>query len=405
MASDEESNVSDAESGKSSTATVLSARRIKDVEGGLSFVTSEIDLSKECKKDTINTFNTTFEEFLQTKAELSLDELNRCLVLLGTCPNISQFEPENVEISTLFINVHKLLSTIESRSSLLWSALSFVEQAAQNGSARVALVQKFKYMEILGKLLDTLSNPDRILRVLKLLECLTYGITITWQEPYLKDLIKALVNFITGENEILIAPALSTLINLCYKNLPPVYLLLRCIQPEEFLTKIEPYGILACKMSLLLENNLDGVMENDILAFVKFTFSEIHRALRTFNLGLLRHTVEFFADMKANRAICMHFESYDNYPEDVQCILQYIIAVDNSPDYDVDVVKEAKRGWSQCISLLFEFLINVVNLKADVLKTLFPKMASCALKWIISTKAGPQSLELLTSLVNKDGIY
>lgn len=45
-------------------------------------------------------------------------------------------------------------------------------------------------------------SQDRILRVLKLLECLTYGITITWQEPYLKDLIKALVNFITGENVI-----------------------------------------------------------------------------------------------------------------------------------------------------------------------------------------------------------
>lgn len=66
---------------------------------------------------------------------------------------------------------------------------------------------------------------------------LTYGVQITWQEGHLQYLISALINYISDDSE-LTSVALGVLVNLCYKNPPAVYTLMRCVDKRNFLRTI-----------------------------------------------------------------------------------------------------------------------------------------------------------------------
>lgn len=67
-------------------------------------------------------------------------------------------------------------------------------------------------------------TTEKRIRVLKLLQELTYGIKISWQEAHLPYLISTLTQWVVqSKEEEIIALSLGVLVNLCYKNLPAVY--------------------------------------------------------------------------------------------------------------------------------------------------------------------------------------
>ena len=61
---------------------------------------------------------------------------------------------------------------------------------------------------------------------------------ISWQEAHLPCLISTLTSWIVNGEKDVISLSLGVLVNLCYKNKPAVYTLMRSVDSKEFLRTI-----------------------------------------------------------------------------------------------------------------------------------------------------------------------
>lgn len=151
-------------------------------------------------------------------------------------------------------------------------------------------------------------TSEKRIRVLKLLQELTYGIKISWQEAHLPYLISILTQWVTqSKEEDIIALSLGVLVNLCYKNLPAVYTLMRTIDTKVFvrtLLKLQHCsvntGVQCCKLLIILEHTNTNMSEKHILDFAAVTFTSLIIAMKQKDVLLLRHIVDFFNDVGQN---------------------------------------------------------------------------------------------------------
>lgn len=150
-------------------------------------------------------------------------------------------------------------------------------------------------------------TTEKRTRVLKLLQELTYGIKISWQEAHLPYLISTLTQWVIQSKEIdVIALSLGVLVNLCYKNLPAVYTLMRTINTKAFirtLLKLQEHvntSVQCCKLLIILEPTNTNISEKYILDFVAVTFTNLRTSMKQKDILLLRHIIDFFNDVGQN---------------------------------------------------------------------------------------------------------
>lgn len=144
------------------------------------------------------------------------------------------------------------------------------------------------------------------MRALKLLQELTYGIKISWQETHLPYLITTLTQWVSqSTEEEVLALSLGVLSNLCYKNLPAVYTLMRTIDSKTFIRTLIKHQsrnintrVQCCKLLIILEHMNTELSEKSILDFTQVTFKSIIEALTKRDVLLLRHIVDFFEDVR-----------------------------------------------------------------------------------------------------------
>jgi hypothetical protein len=152
-----------------------------------------------------------------------------------------------------------------------------------------------------------LTSEKRI-RALKLLQELTYGIKISWQEAHLPYLIKTLSQWIIESNEEeVITLSLGVLVNLCYKNLPAVYVLMRSVNTKTFLQSVVKtrgqnvnIRVQCCKLLIILEHTNSDILDSYILDVAAVTFTNIIPTIVDEDVLLLRHIVDFFDDIRQN---------------------------------------------------------------------------------------------------------
>jgi len=142
---------------------------------------------------------------------------------------------------------------------------------------------------------------------LKLLQELTYGIKISWQETQLPYLISTLTQWVVqSKEEEIISLSLGVLVNLCYKNLPAVYTLMRTINTKAFirtLVKLQDHvntSVQCCKLLIILEPSNTSMYEKYITDFASVTFINLGKAMKQKDVLLLRHIVDFFNDIGQN---------------------------------------------------------------------------------------------------------
>jgi len=140
-----------------------------------------------------------------------------------------------------------------------------------------------------------------------LLQELTYGIKISWQEAHLPYLISTLTQWVTqSKEEEIIALSLGVLVNLCYKNLPAVYTLMRTINTKAFiktllrLQKNVSTSVQCCKLLIILEPTNTNISEKFIMDFASVTFINLRSAMNQKDILLLRHIIDFFNDVSQN---------------------------------------------------------------------------------------------------------
>ena len=177
---------------------------------------------------------------------------------------------------------------------LFTHCLCLLEQCTSHEDLRTDLVERYKFQTVLAMYLNKNNDRKTIRRILRLLNELTYGIQITWSEPYLNSLVHRLFEIIGYKDEAneSASLALSVLVNLAYKN-PPVIELFYTMINTEFLKSIQSFGVLTNKMYYLLGQN----SPKDLLASVHLYFKEIDRTQKAQLASEIGRTVDFALDV------------------------------------------------------------------------------------------------------------
>nr|CAD7201792.1 unnamed protein product [Timema douglasi] len=335
--------------------------------------------------------------------------------ILGVTSDLSIFDPGSSIAAEFYVSLHELMAGLESRSGLMWSAISTLHHACRNPSARVALIHTYKYTPILTKLLGSHLIQEKRLRVLQLLQVtsvaytrchqgggghflfrnsglakeLTYGIRISWQEAHLPQLITTLTQWIEGNEKDVVGLALGVLVNLCYKNLPAVYTLMRSVDSKQFLrTILKLQGdnintrVQVCKLLIILEHISGEIPDSEILNFVNMTYSTLGNAFKSLDVYHLKHVVDFFLDVQTNTHSRSVLLKYEKYVGDTSRLLELV----NS------------SSEPECVSVLFEFLESLVMLQVPGLSSIYPDIVREAMNWIPTNMACTKSLQLICTI-------
>ncbi|XP_017463946.1 PREDICTED: uncharacterized protein LOC108357370, partial [Rhagoletis zephyria] len=239
----------------------------------------------------------------------SLALLNRSASLLSTTVQPQLFNPAQLETSKLFIDLHAVMGNLATDCDALWACVALLQHLSRNLTARRALVEDFRFVPLLAFVLKRSHGQEKVQKLLTLMQDLTYGIQISWEEPYLIVLLEQLVNIIyqaAEESEDGLAQlALSVLINLCYKNFVVMFLFLRSVNISNFTKRIH-----------------------------------------------------FFVDSKAHTCLHRTMLDYKNYCEDVERLLNCLESCGIAEDVDEQISKQQHT----CLSLLFRLILYVLQL-------------------------------------------
>ncbi|XP_032683852.1 uncharacterized protein LOC116850095 isoform X1 [Odontomachus brunneus] len=322
--------------------------------------------------------------------ENATSDIQRTLGVISASLDLSIFDPGTSIAAEFYVSLYELMNSLGSRSTLIWSAIDVLQNACRNVPARQALIHTYKFAPILARLLEANLTTEKRIRVLKLLQELTYGIKISWQEAHLPYLISTLTQWIEqSKEEKIIALSLGVLVNLCYKNLPAVYTLMRTIKTKEFirtLLKLQDHvstSVQCCKLLIILEPTNTNISEKYILDFVSLTFVNLRTAMKEKDILLLRHIIDFFNDVGQNEHSRNVLVTYSNYQKDVENILA-ILEEDTDPE---------------CVALMMEFLLSLVKLKLSALTPLYPICIKSAMTWVPVEQVCSKALALIRTVI------
>ncbi|KOC58895.1 Protein CIP2A [Habropoda laboriosa] len=339
------------------------------------------------KYQHIRTFISAVLEYIKHPSETTASVLQRNLGVISVSLDLSIFDPGTSIAAEFYVSLHELMNSLASRTTLIWSTVDVLQNACRNAAARQALIHTYKFAPILARLLEANLTSEKRIRVLKLLQELTYGIKISWQEAHLPYLVSTLTQWVTqSKEENIIALSLGVLVNLCYKNLPAVYTLMRTIDTKAFirtLLKLQHCSVntsvQCCKLLIILEHTNTNISEKYILDFAAVTFSSLITAMKQRDVLLLRHIIDFFDDVGQKEHSHSVLLSYSYYHRDVQNVLQTL--EDNADP--------------ECVALMMEFLSSLIKLKLSALVPLYALCVKTAMTWVPVEQVCSKALALI----------
>ncbi|KAJ8680087.1 hypothetical protein QAD02_015874 [Eretmocerus hayati] len=343
------------------------------------------------KYQSLRAFVSVASEYVKHPTEATSSVIQRNLGAISASLDLSIFDPGTNVAALFYVALHELMSNSGSRSNLMWSAVDVLQAACKSAAARHALIHTFKFAPILTKLLEANLTSEKKVRALKLLQELTYGIKISWQEAHLPYLISTLSQWVTQSNEEeVITLSLGVLVNLCYKNLPAVYVLMRTVNTKTFLQSVvrtrqhnTSIRVQCCKLLIILEQTNTDILDSNIIDVVDVTFSNIIPSLKKEDILLLRHIVDFFDDIRQNERFKTVILNYPKYSSGVQDVLRTLKDVSNR----------------ECARLVMEFLASLMKLRATDLITLYPLIVKNAVSWVPIEYVGSKALALIRTII------
>ncbi|XP_066586572.1 protein CIP2A homolog L [Prorops nasuta] len=339
----------------------------------------------------LKNFISAFAEFTKRHNEKTSSDLQRALTAISGLPDLHIFDPEKFIALEFYISLNELMNSLDSNSALMWSALNALQSVCRNVAAKQALIHTYKFTPTLTRLLEENLTTEKRKKVLRLLQDLTYGIRISWEETYLPNLIQTLTQWVMqNKDEDIIIFSLGILVNVCYKNLIAVYSLMRTINTKLFirhLIRIQCCNInirVQCsKLLIILEQPNKSIPEKYILDFVSVTFETFLAALKNKDVLLLRHIIDFFNDVGQNEYSRSILITYPNYGKSVSKIL-------------IQFEDDCDPGY---IALVFEFLIILVKLRLPSLINLYSSCIKFAMIKVSIEQACSKALALIRTII------
>ncbi|XP_053692480.1 uncharacterized protein LOC128740926 [Sabethes cyaneus] len=374
----------------------------------------------------INDFNNNIQSYFISSTYGNETLVTNSLNHLALVTDERVFDVSVYGNNAFFVNLHKLMTTGTKKMSLLWSALSVLEAAARCEETRKALVVKFHFLPALTKMLEEIHNGEQQQRLLALIEQLTHGLQLESHEPYVETLLLKLLalmeqNHGHKDKTELVTLALSILVNLCYMNLPMTYLLTKNISISSFCGKIKQFGLVACKMYIILEKN-DYLKEMDLHYLLKMSFKEVRNVLASGNSFVLRHVVDYLQYIlkhnsrndgsKENNRNAVNIEDEffrKNLKEFLEDVDKHASDKTNETG-NVSTRKKRKASnedkkasmestKDDCMDVLFEILECIVALE-PIGEIYLNSMVDLAAKWIQSKQSCAKAVDLLRVILD-----
>ncbi|XP_017016076.2 protein CIP2A [Drosophila takahashii] len=361
--------------------------------------------------------------FQTQRSEESLVYVQRSVALLGTKVQPAHFAPApgNLELARFYVDLHALMGALENEAAegdVLWACVGLVQHCSRNLEARQAIVERFCFVPLLGLLIRRTRRAERVYRLLVLLQDLTYGIHIAWEEPYLAALIEHLVEIVLGtesgsngsnnggngassdDDDSHALLALSVLVNLCYKNFAVLFLFLRSVNISAFCRRIQHYGLLANKMLIILSEDVYAFELQELHTFLRVSFAGIEDCLKHWNVAQLRHIVDFLLDSQCHAGLHRAMLSHSHFCEDVEKLLDQIDARSGMDDSQ----EETRKHQQICLGLVFRLISYVLQLSEDgsssiSLDAITPRLYELLGDWLASDLCGVAAIELLCTLL------
>ncbi|KAH8235939.1 hypothetical protein KR032_011046 [Drosophila birchii] len=375
----------------------------------------------------VREFCTRAAAFQRQRSEEALIYVQRSVALLGTKVQPHHFAPApgNLELARFFIDLHALMGALDAEGSaggnqsegdVLWACVALVQHCSRNLEARRAIVDKFCFVPLLGLLIRRTQRTERVYRLLVLLQDLTYGIHIAWEEPYLAALLEHLVEIVHGldggeggagpgpagavadDSHALLA--LSVLVNLCYKNFAVLFLFLRSVNISAFCRCIQSYGLLAYKMLIILSEDVHAFEQRELHTFLRTAFAGIEDCLKHSNVAQLRHIVDFLLDSPCHAGLHRAMLSHSHYCEDVERLLNQIEARNGMDDSQ----EESRKHQALCLDLVFRLISYILQLSAEdenviSLDAITPRLHEIVSEWLSSELCGVAAIDLLATMM------
>lgn len=84
--------------------------------------------------------------------------------------DFNSLDPGSQVVLEFFVNLHELMLSHDEKSSVVWSAVSILEDASKHQHLKDCLVHSFKFVPVLTKLLKTRPVGERRLKILQLIQ-------------------------------------------------------------------------------------------------------------------------------------------------------------------------------------------------------------------------------------------
>ncbi|KAG6460919.1 hypothetical protein O3G_MSEX012300 [Manduca sexta] len=237
-----------------------------EVDGAESWSNNSSDGGKFAN---LKAFVTAAREFEASHSESAVNLMTRYLGLIASSCDLSIFSPGRSEVCAFFSSLWRVMCD---RRGPHWAGVAVLARACIEPNARHALTHTYRFMPILARLLSDAVSNDKKIKLLSVMQDISYGIKISWQESYLSGLMKQLTDWITQpmtepQHRTIGHKSLTVLVNVCYGNLPAIYALMRTVDTKDFVVHLITLKVRKLLCAGITSTN--GVRRRQVLQLVK----------------------------------------------------------------------------------------------------------------------------------------
>ncbi|CAG9131462.1 unnamed protein product [Plutella xylostella] len=348
----------------------------------------------------LKAFVTAAREFEASHSENSVNLMTRYLGLVASSCDLSVFSPGRAEVCAFFSSLWRVMGDPRGPH---WAGLAALARAAVEPNARYALTHTYKFMPILARLLsNTISNEKKI-KLLSVMQDISYGIKITWQESYLPGLLKQLTEWITQPMtdphlRSIGHQSLTVLVNVCHGNVPAIHALMRTVDTKDFVVHLISLkdggygGVEVCRLLLCLSGARAGPRHGDVHSYLCCTMRTFKKAVVSRNFSQLLHAQTLMSELCADAALRPAVLAYPHYSTALGEALTDVEALCGARGDEPDVAAD-------CLTHALKLLTHLVSLDLYSLR-----LHHCQLVRVCVLASGvalPEALELFAAVVTQ----
>ncbi|XP_068239208.1 protein CIP2A-like [Palaemon carinicauda] len=343
----------------------------------------------------IKNFIATSYEYQRKKTDRNLMQVQRQLQILSVVSDLHVFEPTCMETLEFYICLEKLLTSADGKSPLAWKIITLFAHLCQSQNIRVALRDDLKLVPVLCDfLLSSKFSKDKTLKLLQLIEVVSYKIKIPHAEAWVITLIQHLSELLKIDNSNdLFSPSLSILANLCRFN-PPA---LACLRNHAF-TK----PIVQCLIDINNPSNKERLLAAEMMLYLHQDFSrngrnyaeeQVARSIECIlqaacdgfaenDVASLQLATDVFAEFSACPSLEEKLREPD-YSSFVQGTMQYLTP--ESPESTVEI--------------FLNLLYHIIDLDQPSMQPLYEDIFVKVMNWLAIESCILPALRILRALI------